>query len=168
MQRYIKAKRVKAFEKYSNIKELLNNWKYIRAHCVNALSKYSQIDDEDLQHLMSNPYADPDANVMSIVRSKQYTEILIHHIDKNIRDWENTCGKTQDGRLRRRIIRGNYFSDPWKSLHQIADEEHKTYDFIKEQRDKAIKELSALIFGADGLLKVDGAMYIHTFEETRT
>ena len=147
----------------------MNNWRELRAHCMNAISEYNQIiDDINLRPLMEDAFVDPDAYIISVTRSKQRTELLLHHIEKNIRDWEDKCGCTQEGRLKRRIIRQFYFDNPSKSLHKIADSEHKTYDFIREQREKALKELSALIFGADGLLKVDGAMYIHTFEGTHT
>jgi hypothetical protein len=167
LPRIDRAKRTKAFEKLNNIQELLNNWSYIHAHCINAIYDYNQIlNDEQLIPLMESIYTDSDIHIKSVTRSKQYTEILLRHIETNIRDWENKCGSTQEGRLRRRIIRQYYFEQPSNSLHKIANAERKTYAFIREQRDKALKELSALIFGAGGLLKVDGAMYIHTFEET--
>lgn len=165
MPRSDKARQVKAFERYSNIQELLNNWYEIRMHCINATIDYDKVEEILLHSLIDNTYIDPDAHIRSITRSKQYTQILVTHIDNMIATWGEKCGHTQEGRLKRRIIRQYYFDYPSKSLHKIADSEHKSYDFIREQRDKALKELSALIFGADGLLKVDGAMYVHTFED---
>ena len=159
------ARAAKALEKYSNIHELLNNWQYIRAHCVNATFDYDKIDYIEMLCLINNTYTDPETNIRSITRSKQRTEILIHHIDKCITNWEYKCGESFSGRIKRRIIRGYYFDHPSKSLHQIAKEEKKPYPVILEYRDKALKELSAIIFGADGLLKADGAMYVHTFGE---
>ncbi|GHV31472.1 hypothetical protein FACS18949_00030 [Clostridia bacterium] len=80
-------------------------------------------------------------------------------VEEMIARWEASCGGNRNSRLKRNIIKRFYF-EYGNSLAAIAAEEGRPKDFVEKMHIWALKELSALIFGVDGLLKVGGAMYM--------
>ncbi|GHV18086.1 hypothetical protein FACS189425_05880 [Clostridia bacterium] len=160
MTREEKAKLERDFKKYAAIQELLNNWEQIREHARYTEPEYrdDKLTEADLCALMSDkPEQMPKSERLEW--SKKVSSVLVRHVEEMIARWEASCGGNRNSRLKRNIIKRFYF-EYGNSLAAIAAEEGRPKDFVEKMHIMALKELSALIFGVDGLLKVGGAMYM--------
>lgn len=156
--------KAKAADKIYCTRLLLKYWPQLQLHCESVVINYSDVDDVEMRILLTNAFKDPEVYIASLMRGKERTQILLSHIKRSIQHWEMTCKNSYGGRIRRRIIRGLYLDEPRKTLSMIAVEENKPRGVIGKYLQSALKELSGLLFGSDGLLKTKGAMYIHTLE----
>ncbi|GHV06620.1 hypothetical protein FACS1894217_05670 [Clostridia bacterium] len=154
-----RAKFARKFKQYAAIQELLNNLPQLRQHAQYTDPEYhGSLTESDIRELMSDkPERMPKSERLEW--AKKVSSTLICHVDTMITRWEASCDGTWQGRLKRRIIRKFYF-EYGNTLASIAVMEDKPKAVIEQYHIKALKELSALIFGTDGLLKVDGAMYM--------
>jgi hypothetical protein len=161
LSREEKVKLERNFKKYTAIQELLNNLAQIREHAQYTDPEYRTDDsftEAEIRVMMSDkPERMPKSERLEW--SKKVSSIFVRQIDEMIAHWEKSCDGSRNSVLKRNIIRKFYFERD-KTLTTIAIEEGRPKDFVELAHTKALRELSALIFGVDGLLKVGGAMYL--------
>lgn len=138
-----------------NTRLLLANYRDMKDSTIGAIysgrklkeSALDILDGLDEYQLESNYY------VESIKQSQQRTLIILAHIDEMMRLYRISCeqsNKPEDMR-RYRIVYATYIAPEKKTAEEIArenDAEKRTY---YADIGKAIKPLSALIFGIDGV-----------------
>lgn len=138
-----------------NTRLLLANYRNLKEHVSGAVfngrkAKESALDI--LDGLDSFEYED-NYYIGSIKQSQQRTLIILTHIDEMLNLYRISCeqsGKAEEMR-RYRILHAAYIAPEKKSAEEIAREncvEKRTY---YSDLGKAVKPLSALIFGIDGI-----------------
>ena len=138
-----------------NTRLLLANYRNLKEHVSGAVfngrkAKESALDI--LDGLDSFEYED-NYYIGSIKQSQQRTLIILTHIDEMLNLYRISCeqsGKAEEMR-RYRILHAAYIDPEKKSAEEIARDncvEKRTY---YSDLGKAIKPLSALIFGIDGI-----------------
>lgn len=138
-----------------NTRLLLANYRELKEHVSGAIfdsrktkeSALDILDSLDREKLENNLY------IESIRRSQQRTMIILAHIDQMLEFYRISCEQSgREDELRRyKILYAAYIAPERKSAEQIAEEnmvEKRTY---YSDLGKAIKPLSALLFGIDGL-----------------
>lgn len=138
-----------------NTRLLLANYRNFKDHVRGAVFKGRRmkesaldiLDGLDVDQLEDNYY------IESIEQSQQRTMIILAHIDEMLNLYRISCeqsGKPEELR-RYNILYAAYISQEVKSAEEIAhdfDVEKRTY---YKDIEKAMKPLSALIFGIDGI-----------------
>ena len=151
--------KIKYDKRLRNTRLLLKNYRSFVEHCNNA--KYSvenpikkeisknnltvQLFD-DLYNLQDDAFV-----VSSILKSKEKTKIILDHINMCLEFFEQKAIKTNNQEMIRRynVIDNLYIKEKPMSFEQIAEQiSTKT---VNRDKNKAIQELSVLIFGIDGL-----------------
>ena len=134
---------------------MLANYRNLKEHVSGAVfngrkAKESALDI--LDGLDSFEYED-NYYIGSIKQSQQRTLIILTHIDEMLKLYRISCeqsGKAEEMR-RYRILHAAYIAPEKKSAEEIAREncvEKRTY---YSDLGNAVKPLSALIFGIDGI-----------------
>lgn len=138
-----------------NTRLLLANYRNLKDHVSGAVFKGKQakesaldiLDGLDEDKLEDNYYID------SIKQTQQRTLIILAHIDEMLDLYRISCeqsGKPEKMR-QYRVLYAAYIAPEQKSVEEIArenDVEKRTY---YSDLGKAVKPLSALLFGIDGI-----------------
>ena len=153
--------KIKYDKRLRNTRLLLKNYRSFVEHCNNA--KYSvenpikkeisknnltvQLFD-DLYNLQDDAFV-----VSSILKSKEKTKIILDHINMCLEFFEQKAIKTNNQEMIRRynVIDNLYIKAKPMSFEQTAEQEHISTKTVNRDKNKAIQELSVLIFGIDGL-----------------
>lgn len=145
-----------------NTRLLLKNYRVLKHHALDAVHTGAQANEvisenavdilDDLES-MGFRKVDDRLYIESIKRSQQRTRIIIEHIDEMLRYWRIDC--EQSGReeaLRRyRIVVDTYISDDQMTAEELAQREHIEKRTVYKDIKAAMRPLSALIFGIDGI-----------------
>lgn len=145
-----------------NTRLLLKNYRVLKHHALDAVHTGARANEvisenavdilDDLES-MGFRKVDDRLYIESIKRSQQRTRIIIEHIDKMLRYWRIDC--EQSGReeaLRRyRIVVDTYISDDQMTAEELAQREHIEKRTVYKDIKAAMRPLSALIFGIDGI-----------------
>lgn len=113
-------------------------------NAVDVLDKLDSINSEELY-------------IASIKRTKTRTKIIINHINKCLEYYKVICSSSEISQRRYNIIKKLYieFEDNNKfgipTYEKLADELYISTKTIKRHVNKAIEELSTLLFGIDGV-----------------
>lgn len=138
-----------------NTRLLMANYRNLKDHVNGAIFRGKQmkesaldiLDGLDRERLENNYYID------SIKQSQQKTLIILAHIDQMLELYRIACdqsGKPEEMR-RYKILYAAYIDPERKTVEQIAQENHVEKRTYYSDLGKAIKPLSALIFGIDGV-----------------
>lgn len=141
-----------------NTRLLLKNYRSFKTHIENAVydAKMAKTKENAIDILDGLDVAgmlDDDTYVDGIKKSQQRTIIMLKHVDEMLRYYKIACeqsGKDEDVR-RYRVIMAMYIDDPKMTAQQIAEKESIESRTVYKDITNAIKPLSALIFGIDGL-----------------
>ena len=145
-----------------NTRLLLKNYRVLKHHALDAVHTGARANEvisenavdilDDLES-MGFRKVDDRLYIESIKRSQQRTRIIIEHIDEMLRYWRIDC--EQSGReeaLRRyRIVVDAYISDDQMTAEELAQREHIEKRTVYKDIKAAMRPLSALIFGIDGI-----------------
>ena len=145
-----------------NTRLLLKNYRVLKHHALDAVHTGARANEvisenavdilDDLES-MGFRKVDDRLYIESIKRSQQRTRIIIEHIDEMLRYWRIDC--EQSGReeaLRRyRIVVDTYISDDQMTAEALAQREHIEKRTVYKDIKAAMRPLSALIFGIDGI-----------------
>lgn len=141
-----------------NTRLLLKNYRALKHHALGAVSSGKQTNDirenaVDILDSLDDERIDDTLYIESIKRSQQRTKIIIEHIDEMLRYWKIDCEQNgKDEALRRyRIIFDTYIGDNPMTAEDLAQREHIEKRTVYKDIKAAMRPLSALIFGIDGI-----------------
>ena len=91
--------------------------------------------------------------IESIKRSQRRTQIILDHIDEMLRYWLIDCQQSgkEEAMRRYRIIIGTYISEDPATAEDLAEQESIERRTVYKDIKAAMRPLSALIFGIDGI-----------------
>ena len=145
-----------------NTRLLLKNYRVLKHHALDAVHTGARANEvisenavdilDDLES-MGFRKVDDRLYIESIKRSQQRTRIIIEHIDEMLRYWRIDCEQSgKEEALRRyRIIMDTYISDDQMTAEALAQREHIEKRTVYKDIKAAMRPLSALIFGIDGI-----------------
>lgn len=141
-----------------NTRLLFKNYRALKHHALGAVyngGKANAIRENavDILDSLDDERIDDHLYIESIKRSQQRTEIIIEHIDEMLRYWKIDCEQSgKDEALRRyRIVYDTYISDDPLTAEELAQREHIEKRTVYKDIKAAMRPLSALIFGIDGI-----------------
>lgn len=152
-----------------NTKLLLQNYRLFKDHIDNAVFELTRIDEEqetaaeilDAMWQTSGP-GKGEIAVESIKKSITRTKIIMEHINEMLKIFELysiTSGKELNVR-RWHVINKLYILDTKKTSTDIIDELAEEYytdrRTIYRDIDDAVEKITALLFGIDGISKLEG------------
>lgn len=134
-----------------NTKLLLKNYRNFKKHCT-------ELEDELL--VLDNPehdimaYLDSDEFALeSIKRSKRRTLAMVKFIDRMIGVYEVICQKDTEKDSMRYFdtIKKLYIDEPKMTFEKVAECHFVHTRTVRRDVDEAVKALTVLIFGVDGI-----------------
>jgi len=142
----------------ANTKLLLRNYRSLVDHCESATYTASQVDTDDGYSLaeileLVNGNVSDRLKVESIRQSTIKTKIIIDHIDTMIDLYKTYCDRSpkEEDRRRYRVIYWLYLDHEPKTADELADEEYTEKRTIYRDISMAVEQLTAFIFGIDGI-----------------
>lgn len=150
-----KARKSRYDRRLHNTRLLLKNYRLFKKHAEGAIFNAKQVRESAIDILdgLDDTMLNDSAYVEGIKKSQQRTIIVLHHIEEMLRFYKISCeqsGKAEDMR-RYRVITAMYIDEPKITAQQIAESENVENRTVYKDINNAIKPLSALIFGIDGL-----------------
>ena len=142
-----------------NTRLLLKSYRVLKHHALGAVHTGAQANEKieenavDILEELDDERVDDRLYIESIKRSQQRTRIIIEHIDEMLRYWRIDCEQSgKEEALRRyRIIMDTYISDEQMTAEALAQREHIEKRTVYKDIKAAMRPLSALIFGIDGI-----------------
>jgi hypothetical protein len=144
-----------------NTRLLLKNYRSLKRHALGAVytgkaanaAIKAKENAVDILESLDDQYIDDTQYIESIKRSQQRTRIIIEHIDEMVRYWLIDCQQSgKDENLRRyRIVYDTYIGETYVTADQLAEREHIEKRTVYKDIGAAMRPLSALIFGIDGI-----------------
>lgn len=154
------AKKDRYDRRLHNTRLLLKNYRRFRAHVNEGVSSekkpsgkrptesaISILDDLDEFSYRDGLY------IESIKRSQERTAIILRHIDKMMEYYRIDCdlNGTEEATRRYKVVMASYINDPKPTPQEIAETFGIERRTIYRDINIAMKHLTALIFGIDGL-----------------
>lgn len=154
-----KARKGRYDRRLHNTRLLFKNYRALKHHALGAVHTGAQANERieenavDILEELDDERVDDRLYIESIKRSQQRTRIIIEHIDEMLRYWLIDCEQSgKEEVLRRyRIIVGTYISDDQMTAEELAQREHIEKRTVYKDIKAAMRPLSALIFGIDGI-----------------
>jgi len=146
--------------KVRDTKLLLNNYRRFNKHIKQTTYTEKQLETATVAEILDKLYIVEDDEkddatiVQAILKSKKRTEIILNHMNTILAGYEENACKSKDIELKRRlqVINKLYIDDKkGKSFEEIAEELNTSTSTVKRDRNRAIKEISILLFGIDGI-----------------
>lgn len=141
-----------------NTRLLLKNYRGLAAHNRIANKSINKVSQENAIDLLDDIESidDEEQYVQAISRTKIRTMIIIKHIDKVLRYYENICNSEGNSALRKyRIIESLFINkfenDIAPTYEEIACQLSISTKTVARDVQDAIKDLSILLFGVDGI-----------------
>ena len=141
-----------------NTRLLLKSYRALRHHALGAVATGSQANGArenavDVLDSLDDARIDDTLYIESIKRSRQRTQIILEHIDEMLRYWRIDCEQSgKEEALRRyRIVMDTYIRDDPIPPEELAEREHIERRTVYKDIKAAMRPLSALIFGIDGI-----------------
>ena len=142
-----------------NTRLLLKNYRSLKRHALSAVYTGSRANETirenaiDILDSLDYEMVDDHLYIESIKRSQQRTRIIIEHIDEMLRYWCIDCqesGKPENMR-RYRIVYDTYIREEYTAAEELAERENIEKRTVYKDIGAAMRPLSALIFGIDGI-----------------
>lgn len=148
-------KKYKVDMRFRNTELLLHNYQNFVKHTENSVYTEKQLTKkelfEELDLDMDEEFTKTQIN--SILKSKNKTSIILKHIDTFLQYYEYKCNLSQREDIQRRykVIKYLFLDEEKMTQENLADFLHCNIKTIRNTKNIAIKELSVLFFGIDGL-----------------
>lgn len=132
-----------------NIKLLLKNYRKFKKHYEEAKQDIPKLTEalelEDLN--------DSEFKIQSILVNRKRTVAMVVYIDRMLEVYKDDCERASSPVEKRRyqIIHELYLTDEKKSAEEVAKGHFLNKRTVYKEVDKACKDLSALMFGVDGV-----------------
>jgi hypothetical protein len=141
-----------------NTRLLLKSYRALKYHALGAVSTGAQANGirenaVDILDSLDDERIDDTLYIESIKRSQQRTQIIIEHIDEMVRYWRIDCEQSgkEEAIRRYRIIWDTYLGDDPATAEELAERENIERRTVYKDIKAAMRPLSALIFGIDGI-----------------
>lgn len=141
-----------------NTRLLLKSYRALRHHALGAVATGSQANGArenavDILDSLDDARIDDTLYIESIKRSRQRTQIILEHIDEMLRYWRIDCEQSgkEEAIRRYRIVMDTYIRDDPIPPEELAEREHIERRTVYKDIKAAMRPLSALIFGIDGI-----------------
>ena len=141
-----------------NTRLLLKSYRVLKHHALGAVTTGAQANGirenaVDILDSLDDVRIDDTLYIESIKRSQQRTQIIIEHIDEMVRYWRIDCEQSgkEEAIRRYRIIWDTYLGDEQITAEDLAEREHIERRTVYKDIKAAMRPLSALIFGIDGI-----------------
>lgn len=148
-------KKHKADMRFRNTELLLHNYTNFKQHTTNSVYTESQLSKEELFDELDLDMDEEitKTQINSIIKSKNKTNIIMKHIDTFLDYYRYKCLKSDREDVQRRIqvIELLYLNEEKLTQEQVSEELDCSDRTIRNTKNIAIKELSVLFFGIDGL-----------------
>ena len=151
IQKQKEDKEVREARRLRNTKLLLRNYRQLKLHCADIKETIQLLDMSNLG-LIEDIETDELA-IESIKRSKKRSLAMIQFIDRMLEVYRALCEQSlkEDEFRRFETIHGLYISEGRMTFAEIAECQNVSERTIRRDEKEAIKALSVLIFGIDGL-----------------
>lgn len=154
-----KARKGRYDRRLHNTRLLMKNYRALKHHALGAVHTGAQANEKieenavDILEELDDERVDDRLYIESIKRSQQRTRIIIEHIDEMLRYWRIDCEQSgKEEALRRyRIVFATYIGDDQIAAEDLARREHIEKRTVYKDIKAAMRPLSALIFGIDGI-----------------
>lgn len=154
-----KARKGRYDRRLHNTRLLFKNYRALKHHALGAVHTGAQANEKieenavDILEELDDERVDDRLYIESIKRSQQRTRIIIEHIDEMLRYWKIDCEQSgKEEALRRyRIVFATYIGDDQIAAEDLARREHIEKRTVYKDIKAAMRPLSALIFGIDGI-----------------
>ena len=140
-------------------KVLLEKYKWLKAYAVNSVYTLEKAEDvnegiADIEVLTKFGIFDSDKTLHSLKRGVVTVNMLMAHVDNMLDVYRTNCETSSSVTKQRqyRVIYNMYLADDRKSTKEIAEIEGEELRTIQNDAKAAREDLTALIFGLDGLL----------------
>lgn len=139
---------------------LLSNYRRFKKHINQTTYTEEQLDTATVSEILDKLYILEDDEkdditvVQAILKSKKRTEIILNHMNTILVGYEENAFNSKDIELKRRVtvINKLYINGvKGKSFEKIAEELNTSISTVKRDKNRAIKEISVLLFGIDGI-----------------
>ena len=128
---------------------------WIKQHTENSIYTESQLSKEELFDELDLDMDEEitKTQINSIIKSKNKTSIIMKHIDTFLDYYEYKCleSNREDVQRRIQVIKLLYLNEEKMTQEQVAEKLDCSDRTIRNTKNIAIKELSVLFFGIDGL-----------------
>lgn len=150
-----KARKSRYDRRLRNTRLLLKNYRSFKRHAQGAIFNAKQAKENAIDILdgLDDGMLNDNLYVEGIKKSQQRTIIILNHVEEMLRYYRIACeqsGKAEEMR-RYRTVMAMYIDDDKKTAQQIAEKENVELGTIYKDLNKAIKPISALIFGIDSI-----------------
>ncbi len=134
-----------------NTEMLLRNYNSFKKHAQDAT--YSEIEQNGLDEDLDYDKEIDNLFINSILKTKKRTEIMLKHIDNCIEYYTYKCLASGKDDVQRRIqvIKMLYINEETMTYEEISEELDCSTKTINNTKKAAIRELSVLLFGIDGV-----------------
>lgn len=143
-----------------NTKKLLENYRGFSQYSDKAvynLYKAISLDEEtyDVLDLMEKQYQRPktEMTVESIEKGVARTRTMMAHVNRMLEIYKDMCNKSPypEDMRRYRVIKALYLDEKKLTFDEIAEKECVNKATVYRDRDNAVRSLTVLIFGIDGI-----------------
>lgn len=148
-------KKHKADMRFRNTELLLHNYTNFIQHTEQSIYTEEQLSKEELFEELDLDMDEEitKTQINSIIKSKNKTNIILKHINTFIDYYRYKCesSKREDIQRRIQVIEMLYLNEDKKTQEEVSEILDCSDRTIRNTKNIAIKELSILFFGIDGL-----------------
>lgn len=145
--------RIKRDRRLRNTTLLLRNYNNFKEHIEKSVFSTKQLKSEKIEEELDIDVNIDETYIQAIMKSKERTRLLLKQIDSFLKYYEFRClsSKKEDVQRRIQIIKMLYTNEETLTQEEVAEELGINERTVRNTKDIAIKELSTLFFGIDGL-----------------
>ena len=138
-------------KKYRDFKTMADKTLVDAESIENESGSYDLVDV--INHLMQYGVDKRELDIVSNQKRVYRTKALMSHVDVMLEAYKIRCARAlnQDEQRRYRVIYGLYIADDPVSTSDMCEEEHIGMTTLYDTVNKAINDLSILIWGVDGI-----------------
>jgi len=140
-------------------KVLLEKYRWLKEYAANSVYTLEKAEDvnegiADIEVLTKFGIFDNDRTLHSLKRGVVTVNMLMAHVDNMLEVYRKTCESSASITKQRqyRVIYNMYLAEERKSTKEIAEMEQEELRTIQNDAKAAREDLTALIFGLDGIL----------------
>ncbi len=140
-------------------KVLLEKYRYLTEYCNNAVYTLQEAEKEDesvddVKMLMKVGLLEEEQTLHNLQKGVITVKMYMAHVNRMLSVYENDCKSSTSPIKQRqwRVIYHMYLADEKKTTKEIAEMEEEEVRTIQNDAKAAREDLTALIFGIDGLL----------------
>lgn len=145
---------------YANTRLLLQHYRSLNAHYSNAVWESSEDTSSGFVNIMemmnSKGYSDS-VVVDTIKKSSEKTRVIMQHVNKMLDIYKKQCECSTYAEDKRhwRVIKALYLSPTKVTAEKVAEREKINRRTVYKDVDAAVEVLTMLLFGIDGIEKMN-------------